>query len=247
MLDNDTPPIGHNNPPPYNEDELANLAKGAADFIAASQVWMKETIEDDDQAGLLADQISGLRGQFKKVDEARKAAKKPHDEAGAKVQAAFTPILTKLTRAAEALKPLLAKYVERKAQIEAEEKRQAEAKARREREIAEQKLREAEAEGNIDAAVDAEAELTKAQKQEKAAAKPVSTQVKSSSGGGRTMAARSTWKAKITNIRQLFLHYQEHPDVIEVLQRLADADMRAAKGENPDIPGAEPLEVKSIA
>jgi hypothetical protein len=54
------------------------------------------------------------------------------------------------------------------------------------------------------------------------------------------------WRAEITDQLQLYLYYVDHPDVIAVLQRLANAEAPAAQREGRKIPGAQ-LVSKEIA
>lgn len=249
MLDNDRATMGGNNPPPFDPDVLERHRAAADEFLKATQVWLNlPKIETEEHAKQMTDQIDGLRGLFKKVDAARKDAKKPHDDAGTKVQSAYNPILAKLKKAADALKPKLADYASEQAKIEQARKVEEERKAREEAEAARKALEEAEAAGDIGASVDAEAALKEAEKAQKDATKKSSASVKSASGAGRTMSLRTVKKVEITNVRVLFMHYQSHPDVADVLHRLATADVRA-KDYDPEkpIPGIEVHEEKVMA
>lgn len=249
MLDNDRATMGGNNPPPFDKDVLEKHRQAADEFLQATQVWLNlPKIETDEHAKQMTDQIDGLRGLFKKVDAARKDAKAPHDTAGKAVQDAFTPILTKLKKASDALKPKLAEYASEQARIEQARKAEEERKAREEADAARKALAEAEAAGDIGASVDAEAALKEAEKAQKDATKKSTTSVKSATGAGRTMSLRTVKKVEITNVRVLFMHYQSHPDVADVLHRLATADVRA-KDYDPEkpIPGIEIHEEKVMA
>lgn len=250
MLDRTAAGPGHNNPPAYDPEILKGLSETTTNFMDASQVWLDmEAIATEEHASQLTDQIDGLRGLWKKVDEARKTAKKPHDAAGQTVQDAFNPLLKKLKAAGDSLKPKLATYAEQKA-------REEEAKRAEERRIAEEQTRaaeaakkEAEASGNIAAQIDAEEQAKAAEEAAKRAEQPVKTQVKSATGAGRTMAMRKIKEVEIENPRVLFLHYQNHPDVIDTLRRLATADVRA-KGYDPEakpIPGIKVTERNVMA
>ncbi|MCG7574883.1 hypothetical protein MHM39_15025 [Phaeobacter sp. CNT1-3] len=250
MATDATATIGHNNPPAFDPTVLAEFQTTANDFLEATAAWQAlEKIENEAQAEQLNDQITGLRGLWKKVDAARKDAKKPHDDAGKAVQAAFTPLLKKLAMASDALKPKLADYVAAREAEEAQRKAAEEARARADREAAEERARLAQMQGDIDAQVEAEEAQKAAEKAEREAAKGASTKVKSASGGGRTMSTRTIREVEVTNVRVLFMHYQNHPDVADVLRRLAAADVRA-KGFNPEqtpIPGIKITERKNIA
>lgn len=248
-MNDQSPGVGHNGPPPFDATALAEWDAKVKEFVDASSVWNKmDAIETDEHAGQITDQIDGLRGLFKKVDEARKAEKKPHDDAGKAVQAAYSPLLDKLKKAADKLKPKLAAFAEAKAKAEAEARAKAEAEAKAATEAAEKALKEAEAAGDIGAEAEAEAARKEAEKAQKAAARPVSGGVKSATGAGRTMSLRTVKEVEITNVRVLFMHYQDHPEVAETLRRLATADVRSKDYDpaNP-VPGITVTERKVMA
>lgn len=247
MLDNERAVMGDNNPPAYDPETLSEWDIKVTDFLKATQTWLKmEEIKTEEHAGQLTDQIDGLRGLYKKVDTARKDAKKPHDDAGKEVQAAFTPLLTKLKTAADKLKPKLADYATAKAKAEAAEKARLEEEARKKAEEAEAELQKAEAEGDISAKVDAEAKAKEAEQVAKQAAKKTETGVKSATGAGRTMSLRTIKDVEITNINPVFMRYRDHPDVHDTLQRLATAEVRA-KGFEGEIPGVKIIEREVMA
>lgn len=251
MLDdqNERAVIGGNNPPAYNLETHKELEEKVSEFLEATQVWLKlEKIESEAHAEQMTDQIDGLRGLWKKVDAQRKADKKPHDDAGTEVQAAFKPMLDKLTKAADKLKPKLATYATEQARIE-QAKRDAEAeKARKEAEAAEKALAEAEAAGDIDALVEAETQAEEAKKAQVQAAKPVKSQVKSATGAGRTMSVRTQKQVTIDNPVQLFLALREEPEVLDVLQRIATRIVRAKDyAEREKLPGITITEQKVMA
>lgn len=245
--------IGGNMPPPeaaFNAEELAALKDKATAFIAASEVWLKTPITSDALAEQLTDQIAGLRKVFKDADAERKAKKQVWDDKGKEVQAAYTPILDMITKAAELLKAPLLAWAEEKqrlADIERAERirlaNEAAAEARR-------LAMDAEASGSIAAQVEAEAAKAAAAKQEKQAARPVNAAVKSASGAGRTMSTRTRNVCTIERISALFSHYRENPKVAEVLLSLANAeanskDFDLAAGHS--IPGVSITEIKTIA
>ena len=228
MLDNDRAVIGDNNPPAFDAELVAEFTTKTEDFLKVTQQWMRlEKVETEVQATQMTDQIDGLRGLHKKIDTARKDAKKPHDDAGKLVQAAFTPLLTKLKTAADALKPKLADYAAEKARIEAEEKARAEEEALEKAKQAEADRKAAEESGDIGALVDAEEQAKAAEEELKEASRKPTTNVKSASGAGRTMSLRTIKEVEVTNVRVLFMHYQDRPEVAELLKRLATADVRS--------------------
>ena len=250
MLDANEAGIGHNNPPPYDPELFSGLTNDVAAFMDATKVWLYlAEVYDESQAEQLTDQISGLRGLYKKADDARKAAKKPHDDAGKAVQAAFKPLLEKLELAANELKGKLAAYATKKAERERVERERVEALARKQAEEAEAKLKAAQEANDIAAQVEAQQAAEDAEKQAAAAAKPKNTQVKSASGAGKTMAVRTIKEVTVTNPRVLFMRYQDHSEVIDLLKRIATQEVRA-KGYDADadpIAGIEISERKTVA
>lgn len=241
MPDGSPAPAGHNNPPAFDPEVLSALSAKTEEFLEVTQKWLElDKIETEEHAGQVTDQIDGLRGLFKKVDTARKDAKRPHDEAGKAVQAAFSPVLEKLKRAADALKPKLAAFAAAKAAREAEEQRKAQEEADRKAAEAEAARKAAEESGNIGAQVDAEEAAKAAEAAQKDAARPTKSNVKSATGAGRTMSLREVKEVEVTNINVLFMHYKEREEVAELLKRLATADVRA-KDYDPEkpIPGVK--------
>lgn len=243
-------PMGHNQPPAFDPNVLASRQVTAEEFLEVTKMWQSvEKIESETQAEQLNDQITGLRKLWKKVDADRKAAKKPHDDAGREVQTAFNPLLKKLAAAADALKSKLSEFAAEKQRREDEAREQAQQDAEAKQAEAARLVAEAAASGDISAQVDAEEAQKAAEKQAKAAAKRAVSGIKSASGGGRTMSVRTIREVEVTNVRLLFMHYQNHPDVAEVLRRIATADVRA-KGFDPEetkIPGITITERKSVA
>lgn len=229
---------GHNNPPPYDPDVFADLVRASDDFINASQKWLDlEAIADETTAQTLADQISGLRGLYKKAETARTTAKEPHLEAGRKIDKDFGDIKKKLEVCAERLKKKLEPWLQEKARREEEARRAREEEARRAREEAERLEREAQAANNLQAEFEAEAARAAAEEAEREAKRKESANVKSASGAGRTVALRTIRQVEITNVRLLFMHYQDAPEVRAALQRLAEADVRSSKVDHTAIPG----------
>lgn len=238
--------MGHNNPPAYDLAAFEELQNDAAAFIAASNAWLKTPIDTEEKAEKLSDQIDGLRKLYKRADEARKDAKKPHDDAGKEVQAAFAPVLDRVTKCADLLKPVLAGYLKAKAEAEAKRKAEEAEAARKAKEEADRLAAEAEATGDIDAIVEAEERAKEAKKLEKAAAKPVSTGVRSASGAGRTMSIRKRKVCKIEAINAAFVSFRDDPKVADLLISLANARANSA-GFEGTIPGFKIEEVENVA
>lgn len=246
--DNERAVIGGNAPPLVDPDLLAQCKGRVDEFAAKTREWLDlGEIANADQASRLADFITGARKVSKVIDEARVKAKKPHDDAGKAVQAIFTPLLDTLTKLADRVKPMQAAWLRKdQARLDAEKAAQ-EARAAALRLEAEAASLLAQASNNVAAEVEAEALAKQAADLEKAANRDVRAKVESASGAGRTMSTRVNRRAQITNIRLLFLHYQNRPEVAEVLERLANADIRARDVDETLIPGISIIDMEQAA
>lgn len=224
--------IGSNNPPPYDPDIWSDCAKKVEDFTAAAGEWLNlGTIETQDQSQKATDFVSGARKTYKAIDEARKAAKAPHDEAGKAVQAAFAPLLDKIKLSVDKIAAMQADWLKREnARIAAEKAREA-AEAEAKRKEAERLAAEAAARNDVSAIVDAEAAMKEAEKAAKAAARNATASAASATGGGRTMSLRTTYECELINIAHAFQAFRNHPDLADLLVRLANAEVRSQKGE----------------
>ena len=230
MTTESPPPAGHNNPPPYDTEKHAELAGRVDKFMSAcDEVRAAGDVESEEHAQGLSDLIDGLRGLKKKVEAQKKADKEPHDAAGKVVVAAFSPLEERLDRATKAMLAVMQVWMDKKkAEAEAEKARKA-AEAAAARKAAEDAAAKAAASGSIDAEIEAERLAKEAAKATKQAAKDVKVSVGSATGAGRTISTRTVRSAEITNIRALFLRYVDHPRVLEVLQSLANADVRGGE------------------
>ncbi|AHD00459.1 hypothetical protein [Leisingera methylohalidivorans] len=236
--------IGGNNPPPYDPIVVEKLNTEAAGFLDAAAEWIeKGDITSEGDAQLLNDFIAGAKKRKTATDKARAAAKKPHDDAGKAVQAAFKPIITKLESAVSKTSPLLTTWLQKKEAARQEKLRIQHEEARRAQEEADRKAAEAAARNDISGEIDAEAAREEADLMAKDAARAAKSKanVTSATGGGRTASLRTYHTAMVVNVRAAFMHYQENPALAECLRSLADAEIRS-KDFDPEtmkIPGIE--------
>ncbi len=101
-------PQGHNNPPvdPFDAHS-ANLA----DWIEQARQWLDGApIDNVKQAEAVDTLQDALRKGVKAADDARKAEKKPHDDAGKAVQAKWLPIIEPAERAKTTCDAALTKW-----------------------------------------------------------------------------------------------------------------------------------------
>jgi hypothetical protein len=232
--------IGHNNPPP-------DAKALASEHIKNAGLWLaKGTIKTAEQAEKLPDVLTGLREVYKAVDAERKAKKQPHDDAAKAVQEEYKPTLDALTECADRLKKMATDWaVAEKRRMEAEAAAQA-ALAREEAERAQAAAEAAAMSHDVEAELEAQAQWEAAEERAQQAAKPVSGQVKSATGAGRTIALRVTKSAKLTSYVKAVARYQRNPELHAFLERLATAELRA-KGGPDEIAGFEIIKTENAA
>lgn len=249
MTEQPTATIGDNNPPPYDAAELEEFEKTLREFAHAGDEWNKfEKLENAEQAGKLNDFVSGLKSFKSKVDKARKAAKDPWLTKGREVDAAFNSRIAAIDVILKAVNPLSTDWLKREQERLNAERRAAEEQARQEAARAEEMKRQAEARGDLLGVADAEEAKKDAEAAQKAAAKPQKARASSATGAGRAQSLRQTKVVYVENVRLLFLHFQDHPDVKDVLGRIAAQTVRQAgydETKNP-IPGIR-IEIKETA
>lgn len=239
---NALPPRGHNNPPPYDEGVLTQHATKASEFLNGCGAWLDlGRIENEDDAQRLNDFIAGVKKNRKAADAARAEAKKPHDDAGKAVQAAFKPIIEKFDKAAAKVQPMLTAWLQEQDRQRRAEAQRREDEARRQREEADRLDAQAAARNDVAGEVDAEAAREAAEKAAKDAARFAKgrANVASATGGGRTAALRTYVRAEVKNLRVAFMEFQDAPEVADCLRQLAERRARS-KGFDPvtdKIPG----------
>lgn len=236
--------IGHNMPPAFDQNAYDELVDRVDAFLEVSDKWKPVPIETEEKASLLNDQIAGLRKLHASVEAERVKQKKPHDDQAQAVQDAFKPQLDRITAAANTLKPKLNDYATLKQKRLDEEAARKKAEADKIAAEAAAKAEAAAQTASIDEKLEAEAAQKEAEAAQKEAAKAAKEKanIGSATGAARTYAKRKIKTARINNIRQLFLHYQANPKVVDLLQSLANAEVRAAKFDGTMPPGTTLIE-----
>ena len=102
------------------KEEIDDLLLEARNYLDG------EPITNEQQADAVSSLLNRLRRVAKDADEARKAEKKPHDDAAKAVQAKWTPIISKAELATSTAKQALAPWLR-----QLEDKQRAEAEAAR--------------------------------------------------------------------------------------------------------------------
>jgi hypothetical protein len=224
--------MGGNNPPPappFKPESLEKAKATAATLLKrADEMTARGPIKDADHAQEVADVVAALREGFKVVDGIRKDEKKPHDDNAQAVQDAFTVFTAALTKAAEKQKAISAAWlIEEDARLKREQEERA-AAARKAAADAFAAAQLAESRGDSLALAEAEKAKEDAAKEQKKAEKPAArAKVDSATGAGRGMSLRETAYAKIESQNAVYMHFREHPEVAELLQRLANQAVRS--------------------
>lgn len=228
--------MSHNNPPADAEHYLAELERIAPDAVR----WLGAKV-DGETAGIVRDLIGRIDGLAKNAEKDRKAIKEPYLEQGRKIDASFKPVAERADKLMAPLKSILAAF------LQAEEMRKrAEAEAARKE--AEEKARAAEAlkedafVGEHVVQIAKEAEQKAAQ-----AARLAENNRVQGADSDRALGLRTYRKAKIVNAAMLVGYFANHPEVLAVCEKLANAQIRAAGGGPVSIPGIDVIEEKRVA
>lgn len=252
----ETPPpppagIGHNQPDsPVDEAAFAELERRARDQADAAGAWTEAgEITDEVQSGKLTDLLDQCSKLVREIENQRKADKAPWREKVEAVDQRYKTLTEPLNRTIARVKKLLTAWASRKKAEEQEaQRREIEARQKAEAE-ARRKAEEAAARNDDFGAAEAESAAEAERKAREAAERrQVKGQAHSLTGGGRTRGLRTVRKAKLTNLRRAFmgLHERHAAELTEVLERLANQELRAAKGAEVDLPGFEITTEESI-
>lgn len=221
--------LGHNGPPNPTSYEAATAQIN--DLYDEAKNWLDgETVSSQAIADNISALLNMIRAAEKEADEARKAEKKPHDDAGKAVQARYKPLLEKAAMASDACKKALAPWL---AKLEAEKRAIAEA-ARREAEektkIAREAYQKAQAD-DLEARENAEALLKEAKAAEQAAARAEKDTAKAAGDGGRAVSLRSVFTPVLTDLNAAVRHYwiTHKADFETLVVTLAERDVRAGE------------------
>ena len=228
--------IGGNSPPP---DPLTVRTDGLVD---AANLWAKAIINDQEQADRLSAFLDQLRLAEKEVEDTRRKEKKPHEDAAKAVDAIYNPMKTRLATATGLVRLKLTVWLQKlqaeKVAREQAARDEAAKMARIAAEAAEKAAAEATKGGDlVGATVAAEAAEKAAAEAAKEAQRVEKTAVNlQSSIGARTKSLRTTYHARVVSHLMALQHYRNHPDIIALVQKLADRD--AGANAEP-VPGVE--------
>lgn len=225
---------------PINTDQTDEISKQALVVLEDARGLAIKSQEGYDGAGSL---LQNIKSRVKSIDSIRKSIVKPLDEARAKVQDLFRPILEHYEEAEKIVKKGMLIYAdeqerirkaeEDKLQKEAEKKRQeAEAKAeeaRKQAEEAQRKAEEARKAGDEEAARKAEAEAAKqeakAEKQEEKASQVVAPTLAPRVEQAKGVHFTEKWSAEVVDFEKLPNEYKlpDMPKLNKVAQAMKGA------------------------
>lgn len=228
--------MSNNNPPRDAEHYLAELERLKNDCLQ----WAQGVVNPNN-AGTLRDLIGRIKDVTKEAEKDRKAIKEPYLEQGRKIDASFKPVSSMADSLIAPLNRMLTDFLKaeeaRKRQEAEEARKKAEAEAR-----AAQALKDDEFVG---------AEIAERAKQSEIEAKRAAREAENNRVAGmesdRAMGLRTYRKAKVVNAAMLVGHFANHPEVVALCERLANAQIRAAKGGDVSIPGIEIIQDQKVA
>lgn len=239
--------IGHNKGPVFNTEVVDAFTAEATEIADAASEWANVEITTETKAGELKDFLDTARAKLKEIEDRRKVEKQPFLDAGREVDAAFKKVTGIIEQAGKLAKTPLEAFLREQQRI-ADEKRRAEQEAaRKAEEEAERERQIAERNRNAAAMAEAEEKRKEAEEAAKAAEKERRARVASATGtGANRTGLRTIRSARIKNINQAMLHYRERAELAEVITRMANADIRAAKGAEITIPGIDIIKEQKL-
>jgi len=215
--------LGHNKPPPDEELEVQALERAIA-ALPPGELDASTVV----QARALVEREISLRQQFEKR---RTDAVRPHLEEQRRINGYWQGLIGRGSSAVEGLKRRISAYLLRE-----EQRRRAEAEeARRQAEAAEERAVE-DVEDPF-TAFDRMREAERAFHRAKDAGAIADNPPKIVGGGRRALGLKTSYVVEVVDPEALVLHYARHADIVSVATRLAQAQVRAAKGDPCGIPG----------
>lgn len=228
--------IGHNLPP---VDERARKLADTAER------WIKDVpeITNDDAASRCRDFLDQVKKEIKAIDDRRRAEKAPIIAAGKAIDEKYNAPKMILEQVKVMIEPKLRLWLiklEERRRSEAEEKAAAAREAER---IAGEKRAALEQTPTIAASVDAvraDQDAARAEQEARSAHEPARVR---GSVTGRASSLRSRKVAVLEDVNKALRHFKKHPDVIETITRLANAELRHGA---ESVPGFR-VEIERIA
>ncbi len=237
--------------PPDEEAAFDELSARTSELIENANLWANErpvilTAEEAVKAG---DYLDQLRAQYKKVDAARKNAKKYWLDGAAKTDQRYNPEKRPIEIAGDLIKALLKPWLEDRAREQEAKQREAEAIARKAQADAEAKERAAKEETGGDVVgrqMAAEQAVDRAKQAEREAHRAAAPARVESAHGGRAKSFRTRTVVKITDPTKIPVKYLRalcaQPYVAEALERAVKSQPSFYK----DVAGIEITEERTV-
>lgn len=246
--------IGHNSLAIFDPEKAKAHEALIGEKVSVAGEWLDlKALTSEDQAERLNEFITGSRGLWKKIEDERKAEKKPFDDAGTLVQKAYAPLLDRLDKAVTRVKPLLSAWIVEKERLARIEREAAEAAARAEKEAAAKAEAEAIERNDISGEIAAQerAAAADATVKEVAATARKGFGVASASGGGRKLAVRTTREAQINSPALVLVWLRDNDKegydaVVAEMQRQCSRIFRSKETAHLNITGAVAVEKRSV-
>lgn len=236
--------IGHNNPPEATPFDLS--AAESEDLVLEAKNWLDGSgVNSEADAEGVSKLLDMARKGSKRADEARKAEKRPHDDAGKAVQAKWAPVISRYTLTEDTCKQALAPYLRKKDDEQKAIAAEARRKADEEAAAAVEAIRASrQGEADLEAREQAERQLEQA-KQSEADARRAEGAKAHAKGGTRAVGLRTVWKSEVTDANA-FARWVWTNRNDELLTFLADLARREVHGGMRAIPGVTITEEKVL-
>lgn len=227
-----------------NSGDLS-LVERLGEYVMASLEWLKTAkITDKKTADIAANRRAHILSQVKAVEKEYDAKAAPHDEVLNALKAEYKPTLKGADEANKALRRALDAFANAEQERLVKEQRAKYEAERKATEAARKAIEDARAKQMRD---DPIAAIT-SDEPEIPIPPPPPEPVRVTLGGqsGKVAGLRTYWECEITDHAAALAHYANHPDVVALVQKLAKADVKNAKG-SITIPGVRQYEDRRVA
>lgn len=247
-----TAEIGHNQP--EHSADFKALAERAKALTETGNKWINERpVFDAGTAPKANSFLEQLTKFSKKVEATRKKEKEPILQQGRDLDASFKALTEALTPIVKTMKERMTVYLKEQDRLRREEAERVRAEAERKEKEAREAARialEAEERANAGDNVgtdtdvvglqsDAAAKIEDAQSTAAEAEQLAQSKAKVQGDMGNARGLKTYWKATITDPDKAVNHFKRHPDVLAVVQKLADGLARSPASRHQEIPGIE--------
>ncbi len=247
-----TAEIGHNQS--EHSEEFQELLDRAEALKETGNKWINERPTFTDETAPKANSFLEQLTKFsKKVETTRKAEKEPILQQGRELDARFKALTEALSPIVKTMKERMTVYLKEQDRLRREEAERVRADALKKENEAKEAARIArEAEENANAGgnagtdtdvvglqADADAKIEEAQTTAAQAEQLAQAKSKVQGDMGNARGLKTYWKATITDPDKAVDHFKKHPDLLAVVQKLADGIARSPASRHQEIPGIE--------